>query len=139
MPVASNAIRIEGLRELQAALRRIDGESQKKLRLVLNQAAEIVKDTAAARVPTRTGRARSTLRAASGQREASVKGGTARAPYYPWLDFGGRVGKHRSVARPFLKDGRYIYASLRDRRATIQDKIEGGLKDLIRESGLDLS
>lgn len=132
----ADVIRIEGLRELQAALRKMDGESQKKIRLVLNDAAEIVLDSARSRVPTRTGRARATLRASSGQREASVKGGTGRAPYYPWLDFGGRVGRNRSVSRPFLKEGRYIYASLRDRRATIQQAIQDGLDGLIREAGL---
>lgn len=137
MAVASGAIKIEGLRELQAKLRKMDGESQKKLRLVLNEAAEIVVETASSRVPRRTGRAAATLRAASGQREASVKGGAARAPYYPWLDFGGRVGRNRSVRRPFLKEGRYIYAALRDRKATIKRAIDDGLSDLIRESGLE--
>lgn len=137
--MAVNTIKIEGIRELQAALRKMDGESQKQLRVVFNEAAKIVADTASTRVPRRTGRAAASLRAASGQREASVKGGTARAPYYPWLDFGGRVGRNRSVSRPFLKEGRYIYAAFRDRRATIQKTIEDGAAKLIRDSGLEAS
>lgn len=139
MAVAANAIRIEGLRELQAGLRKMDGQSQKQLRLVFNEAAQIVADTAGARVPTRTGRARASLGAKSGQREATVKGGSGAAPYYPWLDFGGRVGRNRSVSRPFLKEGRYIYAAFRDRRATIQKAIEDGVEKLIRDSGLEPS
>jgi hypothetical protein len=62
-------------------------------------------------VPRRTGRAGGTIKAASTRTEARVSEGGARAPYMPWLDFGGRVGRKNSVKRPFLKEGRYIWKS----------------------------
>lgn len=140
MAVASNAIHIEGLRELQAALRKMDGQSQKQLRLVFNEAATIVKDTAEPRVARRSGRAAGTLKARSGQREAVVQGGGGAAPYYAWLDFGGRVGRRNSVVRARVgKDGRYIFPSYRDRRAKVQVTISEGLESLIRRSGLEPS
>lgn len=136
--VANPPIKIEGLRELQAALKDMDGESQKQLRLVLNDAAELVVSGARRRVPSRSGRARGSIKASSGQREAKVKGGSARAPYYPWLDFGGSVGRNNSIKRPFLKDGRFIYATYNDRRAAIFKSLEKGLTKLVKESGLEV-
>lgn len=132
-------VRIDGLRDLQAALKRMDGQSQKRLRVVLNAAADLVTEAAAPRVPRRTGRAAASLKAASGQRQASVKAGGGRAPYFAWLDFGGAVGRRDSVRRPFLRDGRYLYPAYRDRKAAIREKISEGLDALIRDAGLDPS
>lgn len=139
MAFASDPIRVSGLRELQASLKRMDGQSQKRLRLALNDVAELVVAAAQPRVPRRTGRAAASLRPSSSQREASVRGGGGRAEYFPWLDFGGRVGRGKSVSRPFLRDGRYLYAAYRDRRSTIREAIAKGLENLIRDAGLDPS
>lgn len=134
-----DAVHIEGLRELKAALRRMENGSQRQLRVVLNESADLVSEGAKPRVAVQSGRARGSIRASSTQNAASVKGGGARAPYYPWLDFGGSVGRKRRTRRPFIKDGRYIYASYRDRKARIREAISDGLERLIRESGLNPS
>lgn len=130
-----DALRIEGLREFQAALKRADGESQKQLRVVLNGAARLVVEGATPRIARRSGRAAASMRAQSQQRVARVKAGGARVPYYPWLDFGGSVGRNKSVHRPFIKAGRYLYPTVRDRRAMIQEELEDGLKRLARNVG----
>lgn len=109
-------IRVEGLRELQAALKRIDGESQKQLRVALNNAAEGIASDARRRVPTRTGKARASIRATSSQRESRVSGGKKAVPYYSWLDYGGKTGIGKSVVRPFKKAGRYLYPAYHDQR-----------------------
>lgn len=129
-------VRIEGLKELQGRLRKLDGQSQKQLRLVLNEAADIVVTHARPLVPRRTGRAAASIKARSQQRKAIVKAGGSRVPYYAWLDFGGAVGRKNSIRRDFLKDGRYLYPTLSDRRGEIQDKMEQGLNELIRKAGL---
>lgn len=139
MATANDPVRIDGLRELQAALKRMDGQSQKRLRIVLNDAAELVVSGARPRVPRRTGRAAASLKPSSGQREASVKAGGGRVPYYGFLDFGGAVGRHDSVRRPFLPEGRYLYPTYRDRKGSIRAKISAGLEALIRDAGLDPS
>lgn len=110
------AIRVEGLRELQAALKRIDGESQKALRTALNAAVEDIAQTTRRRMPSRTGKARASVRATSSQREARVSAGKKAVPYYGWLDYGGRVGKSKSVVRPFRKTGRYLYPAYHDQK-----------------------
>lgn len=134
MPV--EAVKIEGLKEVQKALKALDGESQKQLRLVFNEAAELVVARARPLVPTRSGRARGSIKAASGQREAKVKAGGARVPYYGWLDFGGSTGRKRTTRRKFLKDGRYIYPSYSRIRPQLIDVMEDGLSRLVREAGL---
>jgi hypothetical protein len=132
-------IRITGLREIQAALRQLDGESQKQLRVVLNSAAQAVVGGASRRVPTKTGAARQSIRAASGQREAKVSGGSKKVPYYGWLDFGGKVGRARSVSRPFLQSGRYIYPAYDANKDSIGKALSQALVDLCRNVGLEVT
>lgn len=138
MSFADRPIEIDGLREVQAALKAGDGESQKQLRVVLNDAAEVVVGGARGLVARRSGRARASLRAQSSQREARVVGGGGRAKHYPWLDFGGnRRGRGGGIARrPFLRDGRYIYATYNRRRPWILDRLAKGLEALIERTGL---
>jgi Bacteriophage HK97-gp10, putative tail-component len=138
-------IRVKGLRDFQAALKAMDGESQKMLRVTLNEAAELVVSAAKPRVPSRTGAARSTVKGASSQREARVKAGSARVPYYGFLDFGGRVGRGRtgpktgSVNRPFLTEGRYIYPAVSAVRPRVMAAMEKGLADLAAGAGLEVT
>lgn len=131
-------IKIQGLREFQSALKAMDGESQKQLRTVLNTASETVARGASRRVPRKTGAAAASLRATSSQREARVTGGSKKVPYYGWLDFGGRVGKKRSVIRPTVKSGRYMYPAYSANRESIMKALEQGIVDLARNSGLDV-
>jgi hypothetical protein len=134
---AVDPIKVDGLRDLQASLKAMDGDSQKLLRLVLNDAADIVVQGAGRLIPRRSGRARASLKAQSSQREARVKEGSAKAPYAPWLDFGGRVGRNNSVKRPFLREGRFVYPTYNRRKPWIHDRLARGLEDLIRGAGLE--
>jgi hypothetical protein len=132
-------IKITGLREFQKALKDLDGESQKQLKVVLDDVARGVAAGAARRVPMRTGRARASLRAQSSQREAKVVGGSRKVPYYAWLDFGGRVGKKKSVSRPFVTSGRYIYPTIGASRQSIAEALADGLGQLIEKAGLEVT
>lgn len=133
-------IRIEGLREFRRALREADRNAPKGLRLAGNKAAEIVVTAARPRVPLgpgKGGHARDSIRAASTQSAARVKGGGARFPYYPWLDFGGSVGRKRSVHRPFIKEGRYIWRAFVDHKDEIHHKLADALAEVARSAGLE--
>lgn len=132
-------VRIEGLREFQAHLRSMDRNLPKQLRLTLNGVAKLVAETASSRVPRRTGRAAASIRPASQQRYAIVSGGGGRAPYLPWLDFGGTVGRGGSVSRPKVKGGRYLFAAIRDRRGMIREEIGKGLERLAKDAGFEVS
>jgi hypothetical protein len=64
--------------------------------------------------------------------------GGRRAPYYPWLDFGGKTGPKRSVERPFYKEGRYLYPTLRDHREKFTEIMQGAVVAIATGAGLDV-
>lgn len=133
---AVDPIKITGLRDFQAALRQMDGETQKQLRVVLNTAADTVATDTRRRIPTRSGRAAGSVKVASSQRESRIKEGSAKAPYVPWLDYGGRVGRGRSVNRPFLKTGRYMYPAYHANKTEVGVILERELVELATRAGL---
>lgn len=139
MAVNGAGIQVAGLKEFQRSLKAMDTNLPKQLRIALNSASELVIDDARRRVPTRSGRAAKSLKVRSTQREARVAAGGRIAPYYPWLDFGGHVGQHGKTTRPFYKEGRYIYPSLRENREKIIEVMGEALADLAREAGLVVS
>lgn len=120
--MASRTIQVRGLKELRGALRDVDKLLGPELRKGLNEVAEVVLDTARPLVPTRSGKAKASLKAGSTERAVQIKAGGTKAPYWSWLDFGGKVGRSKSVRRPFIMGGRYIYPTLKKRRDEIEDK-----------------
>lgn len=137
-------IRIVGLREFRKALKEMGGDLPRQIRVALNSVAETVAGGARRRVPSRTGKARASLKVSSGQLEARIKGGAARVPYYGWLDFGGRVGRGRTgpntgaTRRPFIQSGRYMYPSYSANRDTVHKALEQVLVDLAESAGLEV-
>ena len=133
-------IQVAGLRDFQRQLKAMDAGLPKQLRLALNEAAKVVVDHATARMPSRSGRAKASLKARSTQRTARVALGGNRAPYAPWLDFGGEGRrKGRPAARPFIKAGRYVYPALDAKRGDVTDIMARALADLARQAGLEVS
>jgi hypothetical protein len=136
--VTAEAIRVVGLREFQRNLKKLDADLPKALRVAFNGAADVVVADARKRVASRSGRARGTVKARSTQTASRVVGGGNKAPYYPWLDFGGKVGRARSVSRPFLKHGRYIYNAYFDNQARYAQLMERALFDVAAAAGVEV-
>jgi hypothetical protein len=132
-------ITINGLRELQAALRQAESATPTMLRVALNDVATVVLDYAQPQVPVESGRARRSMKVRSSQREARIAAGGKKAPWYPWLDFGGTVGVGGSVKRPYFKEGRYIYPTLRKRHEQIIEVAAEALAGLVRDAGLEVT
>jgi hypothetical protein len=130
-------IEVGGLAALNRGLRAIDSEAPKQLRLTFNEAAETLVERTRPEIPSVTGAARASMKARSTRTSARVAVGGKRAAYYPWLDFGGegRV-KGRPAPRPFLKDGRYVYPTLRRIRPEIEQMLADGLSAVIANVGL---
>jgi len=132
------AIKIDGLREMQASMKAMDANLPKQLRIFMNSVVVMVADSAKAKVPHgRSGYAAASIKPQSTQRMGQVKAGGAKAPYYPWLDFGGSVGRNHSVHRPFFKKGRYLFVAYESHKAEIETKAIEGLNELARKSGLE--
>lgn len=135
----AEAVSIDGYAQFVKSLKRLDADAPKMNRQAMNAAAEIVLGYARPRVPRRTGRAASTLKAKSTQTAVRVQAGGSKAPWYPWLDFGGRVGRKKSVKRPFIGEGRYIYPALSAKRQEFEAAIAGALVDTARSAGLEVN
>ena len=141
MGLVMEPLRVEGLNDLAKRLKGLDPEFHKALRPALNDAAEIVVKIARPLVPVRTGKARKSIKVSSTSKEARVaEGGTA--PYMPWLDYGGKVGRGRdgkgtgSVSRPFIKEGRYLYPAYRSQRHNIVRLLDKRLNAVVEAAGL---
>jgi len=135
---AIEPVKVEGLSEFNRNLRKLNSELPKALRMAHNDAAQLIVSYARPRVPTKSGRAAGTIKAKSTRTESRVSGGSKRASYYPWLDFGGRVGPKRSVHRPFIKQGRYLYPALGANYDKFVALLEEKLIDVARQAGVEV-
>lgn len=132
-------IAVEGLAEFNKALRQIDKEAPKQLRLAFNGAADLLISRTRPKIPKRTGAAAGSLKAKSTRTSARVSVGGTKARYYPWLDFGGAGKKSgRPSQRPFITEGRYLYPTLREIGPQIQMALDKGIRDVARGAGLDV-
>lgn len=135
----ADTIKIDGLKAFTRNLKRLDAEVPKAMRVALNAAADIVLDYARPRVPKRSGRAAKSLKARSTQTAVRVVAGGKGAPYYPWLDFGGRVGRRKRTTRRFVKEGRYLYPALTAKRADFEQAVRAALVEGARAAGLEVT
>ncbi|MEV6306484.1 HK97 gp10 family phage protein [Actinoplanes sp. NPDC051861] len=131
-------IAVGGLAQLNRGLRAIDNDAPKQLRLALNDAATLLVERARPKVPSVSGAARRSMVARSTRTSARVAVGGKKAPYFPWLEFGGqgRIAG-RPAAREFLRDGRYVYPTLRQIRPQIEQQLQDSITAVIRGAGLE--
>lgn len=132
-------IKVSGLKEFRRNIKTINGDLPKCIRLANNEVADIVVVWVKQRMENRTGGAVSTVRVASTQKEVRVREGSAKRPYVPWLDFGGRVGPRRAVKRKFYSDGRYLYPALAANRDIMTEKLADQLIALCRKAGVEVT
>lgn len=106
--------------ELRTALRNVSDDIADLVMSELEDIARGVAADASRLVPHRSGRAAASYRA----RGSAVEFGGEAAPYVPWLEFGGKVGRKDSVARPFVKRGRYLYPVMARDLADIEKRVD---------------
>lgn len=135
---AIEPVKITGLAEFNRNLKKLDADLPKALRMAHNEAAGLIVTYAKAHVPTRTGRAAGSLKARSTRTASRVSGGSNKAPYYGFLDFGGRVGPKRSVKRPFIKEGRYLYPALSANYGKFADLLTEKLLEVAKAAGVEV-
>lgn len=137
MPIVE-PIEIEGLRDFMRSLRALDSALPKALRVAGNEAAAIVVDEARGRVPRRSGRAAGSVKAKSTRTAVRITSGGKRAPYFPWLDYGGKVGRNNTAERKWMPDGRYVYPAFTDKRRAVDDAYRSALRRIASDAGLDM-
>lgn len=131
-------VEVGGLAQLSRALKAVDSEAPKQLRLGFNDAANLLIDRAKPKIPTVSGAARRSLVARSTRTSARVAVGGKRAPYFPWVSFGGegRV-KGRPPKREFIREGRDIYPTLREIRPLIAQTLQDRVSAVVRKAGME--
>lgn len=135
-------ISMRGLDEFRAKLRKLDRSLPRAVQRAADDAARLVVARTRPRIPIgpgRGGHVRSTLKVASSQQAVRVAYGSSRHPYAAWLDFGGRVGRNRSVRRPFIKQGRYVWAAYAEISGRVRTALDEGLADVVRRSGISIT
>ncbi len=130
-------VEVEGLADLNRSLRQVGSDAAKTLKVALNGVADLIVDEARKEIPKRSGKAAGSIKAASTGTKIRIKVGGRKAPYYPWLDFGGKTGKGGSVTRRFYKEGRYLYPTLRKESARFEDRLNTALRQVASDAGLE--
>lgn len=135
----ADTVRIAGLKEFRGALKQLDKSLPKGLRTAFNGSADFLIGKVRPQIPKLTGRAAKSVKARSSQTEVRIAIGGRAAPWYPWLDFGGRTGRNRSVERTFIKEGRYLYPTFNKHRDQFTKITEKALVGLAEDAGLDVN
>jgi hypothetical protein len=132
-------IEVRGIRELQRAFKAIDAELPKELRQGFLGIAQRVAANASGRVPRVSGRAAGSIKPRASQRGAGIAfsdvGGSV--PYFPWLNFGGRVGRNNSIERERVTPDRYIYTAIGAMKDETREAAEKAVTDAAHNAGFE--
>jgi hypothetical protein len=128
-------VQITGLREFQSALKHLDVNLPAELKARFLDIATRISGIIAGKVPSLSGRAAGSVKAHGIAKGATVTAGGARVPYYPWLDFGGGVGRAKSIQRAFVPEGRYMYPTIHDEREETEAAAKDALRDTAKRAG----
>lgn len=131
-------LRIKGMAEFQGALKQMSAETQSRLDEVTGEAAKRVATATRRKVPSVTGAAKGSVGLRTVQGKSTVVTGGTKAPYFPWLDFGGRVGRGGSVVRAFRPGGRYLFPAQRAEYHQVMDVLNAELVMLAEDAGLEV-
>ena len=129
------SVKISGLRELARAFKQIDADLPKELRDEFRKVGEHVAGVARTKTPTLTGRAAGSIKVRASTRGVSLAVGGTRAPYFQWLDYGGRVGRKRSIVRPFVKGGRIVYPAIAESNDEIRKGADAAIEKVAKRAG----
>ncbi len=133
-------VRVRGGAKLMAELGVFGKSLPRVVKQAAREAAQPVARDAKAAMPTgpaKGGHARSSIRVATSRGGVAIRGGGGRFQYYPWLEFGGRVGRNKSVYRTRIKAGRYLYPSLVANRPAIERNMNRLIVAAARDAGLN--
>jgi hypothetical protein len=118
-------VKVRGADEFQRNIMAGNKRLADGIRSLMDELADDVADEARRRAKrgSKTGRAAGSIRAVG----PVVRAGDD-VPWYGFADMGGRVGRNRSISRPFIKGGRYLFPAVRDvgvikQAETLVDKV----------------
>lgn len=122
-------IRVDGLKELNKALRGLSSDSRNDMKETHRRAGQIIVDGAARLVPVRSGALLASLRSAPTQRQGRVRVGSAAVPYAGPIHFGWPARN--------IRPNPFIYAVLDQRREEVLRLYEERIGGLIVKYDLE--
>ncbi|HKY57854.1 MAG TPA: hypothetical protein VJL80_07435 [Aeromicrobium sp.] len=138
--IKTGTIEVHGLRELNRALKKVEGGTPNALRDTNKKVAESVTSKARSRATGLGGVAAHvapSLRANAGATSAAVAGGGAAYPMFGGAEFGAIRFKQFQPWRGNGSDaGYFLYPAIRDEAPNIESEYREALDDLIRKAGL---
>ena len=143
--ISNSVVKIEGLSELRKSLKSLgEADRLKQVQRALRTGADVVRDDARRRVPSRSGKARASIVSSGGGAAAYVTGGKRSVRYYAWLDFGSRTPRRgqtraqgpwkRSGAGPVK--GRFLYPAFDAKREEVAALVQRAIDEAISERGM---
>lgn len=148
MATAKFAVRIEGLKEYQAALGALGPQADKLIRARLLLQAGKIAAVIRSVMPHASGRAAGSVHVGQAKQGAWIGEG-AGVPYVPWLDFGGSVGRGHgrgpnmgAIHRPWMGkpgDGRYLYPQIFAHQAQTMAVVDAAVGQAAKELGFETS
>jgi len=140
----ATGISIEGLPELQAALRLLDRDLEKELRKANREVAKFVADdarSAASALGSTAAKAAPSLKASAGSAYAGVSLGGGAYPFAAGAEFGGQRRPTTMQFEPWRGTGEdagyFLYPTIRRDAERIEEEYGAALDDLIRRAGLE--
>lgn len=130
----ADAIRIQGLDEFRQSLAAV--EPAAAIQMATQAAGAAIIADAKARVPRDSGAAQASIRGEQTPAGFTVVGGGGRAPYFGWLEYGGRL--RQGPDRPRDRDGRYIGGAFKRYEPQLQPALEAALTDELESAGLEV-
>lgn len=131
--------KVTGADEVAEAARRFAAGLDGHLRTQFQDRARMIARDAQGAVPRRTGAARASVDVQTIEGAVAIVAGGRRAPYFPWLEFGGRVGRNDSVNRPFVRDGRYLGRAIDAQLSDIEAAAARAVVDAGRDAGFEVT
>ncbi len=135
-----NAIKIDGLKELQKQMKLLSPEIKKDFNREMKQIAGEVVGSVRDQMPEDSGAAKRSVRPSFQNGYVQVRAGGPDVPYYPWLDFGGTLSasgrRTNSQKRAFFKEGRWIYPTIARHRPAIYAKAMAAVEKAKQRAGL---
>ncbi len=152
----SVSIRVQGLGALNRAFKAVDDKvSGDGLKAAFLGIATAVASKARVGVPVggglTPGAAAGSIQPHSTTRGASISFGGQAAPYMPFLDFGGSVGRGHIPGRPWsgsikrtwmgkpVGEGRYVYPAISSEREHTADAVEAAIAEIARNQDFEVS
>lgn len=130
-------VEVRGIRELAGALKRVDDELPKELKVAFLKIAEKVVGVAAGNVPVISGKAAGSIKPRASTRGGSLAFGGTAAEYFPWLEWGGRVGRNKSIELPVARPGRYVYSAIISQKEETAAAAEKAVADAAKHAGFE--